>query len=92
MNCDIRQKYIRYLKSYQKKKKKKKTEKEKKIEKQQRHVMRKRNNIVLACEVRSNLSSGREVRNYQDKKAVTCFLCHPHKIPAEIFSRQQEKI
>jgi hypothetical protein len=48
--------------------------------------------LVLACEVRSNMSSWREVQNYQDRKAVTCFLCHPHKIPVEIFSRQQEKI
>jgi len=47
--------------------------------------------LVIACEVRSNSSLGREVQNYQDRKAV-CFLCHPHKMPTEIFSRQQWKI
>jgi len=26
--------------------------------------------LILACEVRSNLSSRKEVRNYQDRKAV----------------------
>jgi hypothetical protein len=38
------------------------------------------------------MSSGREVRDYQDRKAVMCLLCHPYKMPVEIFSRQQEKI
>jgi hypothetical protein len=53
---------------------------------------KKKQYLVLACEVRANMSSGREVRDYQDRKAVMCFLCHPYKMPVEIFSRQQEKI
>jgi hypothetical protein len=28
----------------------------------------------------------------QKNSRLTCFFCHPHKIPAEIFSRQQEEI
>jgi hypothetical protein len=42
--------------------------------------------------VRANLSSWREVWNYLHRKAMTCFICHPHNVPAGFFSNSQDKI
>jgi len=30
--------------------------------------------------------------NYLHRKTMTWFLCHPQKVPADIFSNSQEKI
>jgi len=74
MNRDIRQKYIQYLQSYQKKKKiihllpqffffKKKTAKTIKT-----CFNGKETQLNLACMVKSNLCSRREVQKYQNRK------------------------
>jgi len=42
-----------------------------KVEKQQKHATQEKKNLVQACKVRANMTSGREVYLYQDRKAAT---------------------
>jgi hypothetical protein len=41
-----------------------------KVEKQQKHATQEKKNLVQACKVRANLTSGREVYLYLDRKAA----------------------